>query len=71
MSRIPICLSLRKPKNWDVALTTSSSSAGIAIPDIRLHDESGRIIIDTSAGTIRLDVLATCYLRMCHLENSS
>ena len=51
MSRIPIRLSLKKPKNWSVALTTSSSSACIAIPDIRLQDESGRILIDTSGGT--------------------
>lgn len=53
-TRPQIRLSLRKPKNWQVSLTTSASSSAIAIPSVRLHDETGRLVIDTALGKRKL-----------------
>lgn len=44
-----IRLSLRKPREWKVALTTSVSSPAVIAPDIQLYDaEEGNILLDTS-----------------------
>jgi hypothetical protein len=46
-----IRLSLRKPREWNWRLTTSSSSPAIIFPVIRLTDERGDVLLDTGEKT--------------------
>lgn len=48
VDRCPVIqLSLRKPRDWKLKLTTSASSPAIIFPVIRLTDEHGDVLLDT------------------------